>query len=104
MLYITYIYILFVLVIILAVALLFSPIKKFIKKPWFIGVVLAVSLALVLFVWTLLKARGIQIEHKEKIIKRLGRSTDRADAVVMAAMRTPVMLEKPRVIRAFNGI
>ncbi len=32
---------------------------------------------------------GIKIEKKEDIIKRIGRSTDRADAVIMAAQRAP---------------
>ncbi|MBF0164461.1 MAG: terminase [Magnetococcales bacterium] len=36
--------------------------------------------------------QGIQIESKEELIKRLGRSPDRGDAVVMAAMTTT----KPR--------
>jgi hypothetical protein len=34
---------------------------------------------------------GIKIESKKDIIRRLGRSTDRADAVIMAAERTAVM-------------
>jgi hypothetical protein len=38
-----------------------------------------------------LTATGIRIEAKEDIVKRLGRSPDRADAVVMAANRTSTM-------------
>ena len=38
-----------------------------------------------------LKANGIMIESKKEIIKRLGRSTDRADAVIMAAERTAIL-------------
>ena len=34
---------------------------------------------------------GIQIERKDDIIKRLGRSTDSADAVIMAAQRSSLM-------------
>lgn len=37
-----------------------------------------------------LQANGIKVEGKEDIIKRLGRSTDYADAVIMAAERTPI--------------
>jgi hypothetical protein len=37
-------------------------------------------------------SNGIKIESKEDIIKRLGRSTDRADAVLLAATETPIML------------
>lgn len=37
-----------------------------------------------------LKANGIQVESKEQIRKRLGRSTDMADAVIMAAERSPI--------------
>lgn len=37
-------------------------------------------------------ARGIQIEDKEQLKKRLGRSPDRGDAVVLAALRTPPIL------------
>ena len=44
---------------------------------------------------------GIRIESKPDIIKRLGRSTDSADAVIMAAERTAVMnisgYSKPRI-------
>jgi hypothetical protein len=36
-------------------------------------------------------ARGITIEDKEQVKKRLGRSPDRGDAVVLAAIRTPIM-------------
>lgn len=39
-----------------------------------------------------LMANGIKIESKEDVIKRLGRSTDYADAVIMAAERTPVVV------------
>lgn len=39
-----------------------------------------------------LQANGIKIESKEDIVKRLGRSTDYADAVIMAAERTPITL------------
>lgn len=38
-------------------------------------------------------ARGIQIEEKPQIVARLGRSPDRAEAVVLASMRTPVVLD-----------
>lgn len=38
-----------------------------------------------------LTGSGIQIESKKDLVKRLGRSTDRADAVIMAAERTPLM-------------
>jgi hypothetical protein len=38
-----------------------------------------------------LTARGIQIESKQDIQSRLGRSPDRGDAVVLAAMRTPIL-------------
>lgn len=38
-----------------------------------------------------LKATGILIESKEQIKKRLGRSTDKADAVIMAAERSAIM-------------
>lgn len=34
---------------------------------------------------------GIQVESKQDIKKRLGRSTDRADAVILAAERVPLM-------------
>lgn len=37
-----------------------------------------------------LQANGIKVESKEDIIKRLGRSTDYADAVLLAAERTPI--------------
>jgi hypothetical protein len=36
------------------------------------------------------QANGIKVEAKEDIVKRLGRSTDYADAVIMAAERTPI--------------
>jgi hypothetical protein len=38
-----------------------------------------------------LKATGILIESKDEIKKRLGRSTDKADAVIMAAERTAIL-------------
>ena len=38
-----------------------------------------------------LQPNGIKIESKQDLIKRLGRSTDMADAVIMAAERTPIM-------------
>ena len=38
-----------------------------------------------------LTSRGIQIEGKEEIIRRLGRSPDRGDAVVLASIRTPII-------------
>ena len=41
-----------------------------------------------------LTARGIQVERKDEVKKRLGRSPDRGDAVVLAAIRTPVMLDR----------
>lgn len=47
-----------------------------------------------------LMSNGIKIESKQDLIKRLGRSTDYADAVIMAAERTPVAniqsLKQPR--------
>lgn len=36
-------------------------------------------------------ARGVQIEDKAEIKRRLGRSPDRGDAVVLAAIRTPIL-------------
>lgn len=39
-----------------------------------------------------MQASGVKVEAKEEIIKRLGRSTDYADAVIMAAERTPVVM------------
>ncbi len=39
-------------------------------------------------------ARGIQVEDKDQIKKRLGRSPDRGDAVVLAAKRTPVLVDR----------
>jgi len=38
-----------------------------------------------------LKASGIMIESKQELIRRLGRSTDKADAVIMAAERTAIL-------------
>jgi hypothetical protein len=40
-----------------------------------------------------LTARGIQIEDKAAIKARLGRSPDRGDAVVLAAIRTPILVD-----------
>lgn len=52
-------------------------------------------------------ARGIQVELKEEIKKRLGRSPDRGDAVVLAAMRTPIMIDHTGrgfgAVRAFGS-
>jgi hypothetical protein len=39
-------------------------------------------------------SRGIQVEEKEQIKKRLGRSPDRGDAVVLAAKRTPILTDR----------
>jgi hypothetical protein len=47
-------------------------------------------------------ANGVKIESKQDIIKRLGRSTDMADACILAAERTPmlnIMSNKPANIR-----
>jgi hypothetical protein len=41
-------------------------------------------------------ARGIQVEEKDQIKKRLGRSPDRGDAVVLAAKRTPILTDNRR--------
>ncbi len=41
-------------------------------------------------------ARGIQVEDKDQIKKRLGRSPDRGDAVVLAAKRTPILRDNRR--------
>jgi hypothetical protein len=41
-------------------------------------------------------ARGIQVEDKAEIKKRLGRSPDRGDAVVLAAMRTSTFIDHNR--------
>jgi hypothetical protein len=38
-----------------------------------------------------LMASGIKVESKKDLFKRLGRSTDSADAVLMAAERTAIM-------------
>jgi hypothetical protein len=43
-----------------------------------------------------LTARGIQIEDKADIKRRLGRSPDRGDAVVLAAMRTALFRDRRR--------
>jgi hypothetical protein len=39
-------------------------------------------------------ARGVQVEEKDQIKRRLGRSPDRGDAVVLAAMRTPILVDR----------
>jgi hypothetical protein len=39
-------------------------------------------------------ARGIQVEDKDQVRKRLGRSPDRGDAVVLAAIRTPILVDR----------
>jgi hypothetical protein len=39
-------------------------------------------------------ARGIQVEDKDHIKARLGRSPDRGDAVVLAAIRTPILTDR----------
>lgn len=49
-----------------------------------------------------LAAQGIQIEGKEDLIKRLGRSPDRGDAVCMAMIQTPKWEDDPRY-RAANA-
>jgi hypothetical protein len=41
-----------------------------------------------------LMSSGIKVESKEDIVKRLGRSTDMADAVILCAERTPLMAIK----------
>ena len=46
-----------------------------------------------------LTARGIQIEDKADIKRRLGRSPDRGDAVVLAAMRTALFRDRRRAGR-----
>jgi Terminase large subunit, T4likevirus-type, N-terminal len=43
--------------------------------------------------------RGIQVESKEEIIKRIGRSPDRGDAVVLAAITTRKGWNKPIAIK-----
>ncbi len=53
-------------------------------------------------------ARGIQVEAKEEIVKRIGRSPDRGDAVILAAIRTSIMLDnrtgrRITVRRSFHG-
>lgn len=52
-----------------------------------------------------LRGNGIQIEMKEDIIKRLGRSTDRADAVIYAGEHAPIMTNNnnPSVTRQVKG-
>ncbi len=47
-------------------------------------------------------ARGIQVEPKEEIKRRLGRSPDRGDAVVLAAVRTPIFIDHNRGGRRFT--
>lgn len=39
----------------------------------------------------MMRLRGIQVEEKEEIVKRLGRSPDCGDAVVLAAMQGPAL-------------
>jgi len=41
-------------------------------------------------------SRGVQVEDKQDIKKRLGRSPDRGDAVVLAALRTAVHFDNRR--------
>jgi hypothetical protein len=41
-----------------------------------------------------LTSNGIQIEDKDEIRKRLGRSPDRGDAVVLAMIRTPLVFDR----------
>ncbi len=52
-------------------------------------------------------ARGIQVEEKVEIKKRLGRSPDRGDAVVLASCRTSVIRDNQTgevtVVRAFGS-
>lgn len=54
-----------------------------------------------------LGARGIQVEDKEQIKKRLGRSPDRGDAVVLASLRTSVIRDnrtgEVTAVRAFGS-
>ncbi len=54
-----------------------------------------------------LNARGLLIEDKVEVKKRLGRSPDRGDAVVLAAIRTPVITDnrtgERTVVRAFGS-
>ena len=56
-----------------------------------------------------LTARGVQIESKEDLIKRIGRSPDRADAVTLANIVTPKALdfeedyEPPRDVNPVTG-
>jgi Terminase large subunit, T4likevirus-type, N-terminal len=48
---------------------------------------------------------GIQVERKDDIIRRLGRSTDSADAVIMAGQRgAPMMIEGYSRVRVTGGI
>lgn len=55
-----------------------------------------------------LNARGLIIEDKAEVKKRLGRSPDRGDAVVLAAMRTTIVVDnrtgERTVIRAFGSM
>jgi hypothetical protein len=46
-----------------------------------------------------LTARGIQVEDKADIKRRLGRSSDRGDAVVLAGMRTALCRDRRRAGR-----
>lgn len=45
-------------------------------------------------------AHGIQVESKDELRKRLGRSPDRGDAVMLAALRAPVMTDNQAGARA----
>jgi hypothetical protein len=48
---------------------------------------------------------GIQVEKKDDIIKRLGRSTDSADAVIMCAQRgAPMAISGFSRLQAIGGI
>lgn len=51
-----------------------------------------------------LTARGLLIEDKEQIKARIGRSPDRGDAVVLCAMRTPVMVDQRTGERMGHGV
>ena len=50
-----------------------------------------------------MQANGVKIEAKEEIIKRLGRSTDYADAVIMAAEHTPVLTLSGNITPRFKS-
>jgi hypothetical protein len=49
-----------------------------------------------------MRSTGVQIEAKDDIITRLGRSTDYADAVIMAAERTPVITSSGNFVPPVN--